>query len=185
MKGLSRTKFFHASRRYTLLCLAAGPCCRLPKANSYSFAPPSRPPTFFHIPFRDFLSPPGSSTLWCQPWFYLRLQAHLACGLWLSLIIRGGIQSLVVFDACLLTRALTLFSLILSREPLSSLECQQRPHRHRADIGGFKPHLASGCTLANRSCRPLHRTFGVERLPALPDRQRDGGHLLSGIRRWL
>src|SRR2546421_11666666 len=71
-------------------------------------------------PFRDCSSPQGSSTLGCQPWFYLRLQAYTACGLWLSLVIRGGIQSLVVFGACLLTRSRTLFSLILSREPLSS-----------------------------------------------------------------
>src|SRR5215203_1439666 len=27
-------------------------------------------------PFRDFSSPQGSSTLSCQPWFYLRLQAR-------------------------------------------------------------------------------------------------------------
>lgn len=42
MKGLSRTKFFHASHRCTLLRLAASPCYRLPGANPDSLTPHSR-----------------------------------------------------------------------------------------------------------------------------------------------
>ncbi len=63
---------------------------------------------FLSHPFRDFSSPPGSSTLACQPWFYLRLQAQIACGLRLSLVIRGGIQLLVVLSACLRRRSDTI-----------------------------------------------------------------------------
>jgi hypothetical protein len=57
MKGLSSTKFFHASHRYPLLRLAASPCCRLPGANFEPLTPNSRRQLSF-TSFSRLLKPP-------------------------------------------------------------------------------------------------------------------------------